>query len=345
MQDRFSLYPGRWLAVPVAGQEGLFDVFRADEPITEGDPLNSATLLTPATAALLGVPEPQRAAFTPNDAFALLGNTAPVWDLLTEYITAGSRSWIAPDINGDGRDYTIGAHIIGAGGRGAAAYPPSATGATSGAGGGASGYARSLIMRVTPGQSYPVVVGATGAGPTPTAGGQQNGGNGGASSFAGNAALGGTGGFGWNVGSGSTLYYNRFSGVDGGQGTDVTNSAMSAEAPSRGKTTVDLWGNNANAAAYGGRSTPSMSLNPFDLKLRLGAGGNIWAVGATGTTYTIQLGATLDDGLKAGNGVSGTSTLADATSPGSGGGGRIGTTAGGAGAPGAVMIYTRKVGA
>ena len=55
MQDRVSLYPGRVKLTPVSGQENTYDMVRADEPTQEGTPLNKATLLKDATAALFGL--------------------------------------------------------------------------------------------------------------------------------------------------------------------------------------------------------------------------------------------------------------------------------------------------
>lgn len=55
MQDRVSLYPGRVKLEPVAGQANTYDLTRADQPTQEGTPLNKATLLKDATAALFGL--------------------------------------------------------------------------------------------------------------------------------------------------------------------------------------------------------------------------------------------------------------------------------------------------
>ena len=55
MKDRVPLYPGRVKMVPVAGQENVYNMTRADQPTQEGTPLNKATLLKDATAALFGL--------------------------------------------------------------------------------------------------------------------------------------------------------------------------------------------------------------------------------------------------------------------------------------------------
>lgn len=56
MQDRVPLYPGRVTLTPVSGQANTFDLTRADQPTQEGTPLNKASLLKDATAALYGLP-------------------------------------------------------------------------------------------------------------------------------------------------------------------------------------------------------------------------------------------------------------------------------------------------
>lgn len=52
MQDRVPLYPGRVVLTPVSGQANTYDMTRADQPTQEGTPLNKASLLKDATAAL-----------------------------------------------------------------------------------------------------------------------------------------------------------------------------------------------------------------------------------------------------------------------------------------------------
>lgn len=68
MKDRLPLYPGRVKLVPVPGQENVYDMIRADQPTQDGDPLNKATLLKDATAALFGLGSDA----VPNDVFAVL---------------------------------------------------------------------------------------------------------------------------------------------------------------------------------------------------------------------------------------------------------------------------------
>lgn len=72
MQDRVSLYPGRVMLTPVPGQEKTFDMVRADSPTQEGTPLNKATLLKDATAAMFGLGDTA----VPDDVLSFLGKYA-----------------------------------------------------------------------------------------------------------------------------------------------------------------------------------------------------------------------------------------------------------------------------
>lgn len=55
MQDRVPLYPGRVKLSPVAGQDNIFDMVRADEATQPGTPLNKETLLKDTTAEKYGL--------------------------------------------------------------------------------------------------------------------------------------------------------------------------------------------------------------------------------------------------------------------------------------------------
>lgn len=68
MQDRVPTYPGRVTLTPVEGQPNTYDMARADQPTQEGTPLNTATLLQDATAALMGLSDTA----VPDDAFRFL---------------------------------------------------------------------------------------------------------------------------------------------------------------------------------------------------------------------------------------------------------------------------------
>ena len=52
MKDRVPVYPGRVVLTPVSGQQNTYDMTRADQPTQDGTPLNKASLLKDATAAL-----------------------------------------------------------------------------------------------------------------------------------------------------------------------------------------------------------------------------------------------------------------------------------------------------
>ena len=87
MQDRVPLYPGRVKLTPVAGQENVYDMVRADQPTQEGTPLNKNSLLKDATAAL----------------FQLSGDTAlpdKVFEILSKAALAGDNGILTtPDGN------------------------------------------------------------------------------------------------------------------------------------------------------------------------------------------------------------------------------------------------------
>lgn len=75
MKDRVPLYPGRVKMTPVAGQANTYDMVRADDPTQAGTPLNKASLLKDATAALFGL----TAAAVPDDVLAWIGKYAQYW--------------------------------------------------------------------------------------------------------------------------------------------------------------------------------------------------------------------------------------------------------------------------
>mgnify|MGYP004700124981 CR=1 FL=1 len=72
MKDRVPLYPGRVTLTPVSGQANTYDLTRADSPTQEGTPLNKASLLKDATAALFG----KTNAAVPDDILNLLSKSA-----------------------------------------------------------------------------------------------------------------------------------------------------------------------------------------------------------------------------------------------------------------------------
>lgn len=75
MQDRIPLYPGRVTLTPVDGQANTYDMIRADQPAQAGTPINKASLLKDATAAMFGL----GANALPDDVLAYLGQFAEHW--------------------------------------------------------------------------------------------------------------------------------------------------------------------------------------------------------------------------------------------------------------------------
>ena len=75
MRDRVPTHPGRVRLVPVPGQANLYDLVRADEPITEGTPLCKETLLPDSVCDVLGIDQDTS---TPADALAILPSKAPL---------------------------------------------------------------------------------------------------------------------------------------------------------------------------------------------------------------------------------------------------------------------------
>ena len=66
MKDRIPTYPGRVKLTQVSGN--IYDMERADQPSEAGTPLNKATFLKDATAALFGL----TSAAVPDDVFAAI---------------------------------------------------------------------------------------------------------------------------------------------------------------------------------------------------------------------------------------------------------------------------------
>jgi hypothetical protein len=263
------------------------------------------------------------------------------WKLLQSYLTAGTFTFTAPDYYGNGLPYQIGVFIIGAGGSGGVAgqyYFNSGPYGT--ASGGAAGYTKVLLMNVTPGNTYTVVVGAGGAATVATVSGTQgvnySGYAGASSSFNGNTALGGGAG----TGVASTAGYGPAAlGAIGGQCSSTTGGAGAAFPP----VTAPSGGINLILGVN------VIGINPFNLKRYLGAGAAAFA--ATGNLVTETV-ATLDDGLVSGAAAAsstGNVTASAATSPGSGGGAAAfgsstmssSVITSGKGADGAVLIYVR----
>ncbi len=278
------------------------------------------------------------------------------WDIIQSYTVAGTYTFTAPDLYGDGSDYQIGVFIIGGGGSGGAVKGISDQYQYSIAcSGGASGYTKTVFITVTPENEYTVIVGAGGANVSiSTSVGGVNGNSGGSSSFNGITADGGGGGY---VSCGLPDHYPGVFGASGGQGSDARGHyTPSILAPANGMPTKIARDGSNTTILYGGDTYPTMCINPFTQERLLGAGGggNVYAGYSSSAFY--QAAPTLADGKSAGSGIVSTSgghrTAGSATSVGSGGGG-IGicyyaidysyVATSGAGAAGAVMIYTKKV--
>lgn len=116
MQDRIPLYPGRVKMTPVAGQANTYDMVRADDPTQAGTPINKATLLKDATAALFG----KTNAAVPDDILNLLsksvlaqtvGGDTTLTDVLGTKLTVGglieSGSYVGTGVNGPGNENSL----------------------------------------------------------------------------------------------------------------------------------------------------------------------------------------------------------------------------------------------
>lgn len=87
MRDRVSRYPGRVRLAPVAGQENVFDVTHADEPIEEGSLLNKANLLPDNVCGQLGIANTSEL----KDALAALRNLITTATVVTGLYTGDGK--------------------------------------------------------------------------------------------------------------------------------------------------------------------------------------------------------------------------------------------------------------
>lgn len=127
MKDRVSLYPGRVLITPEDGSPAFYATMtRADEPTQAGDPLNKATLLSDAVAALMGLGQEA----TPNDMFAALSKTRRVDRLVVKRIAA-SCQWRVPKAVGQ----LFKVYVSGGGGGGGGAWKSEYSAGPGGGGG------------------------------------------------------------------------------------------------------------------------------------------------------------------------------------------------------------------
>lgn len=253
---------------------------------------------------------------------------------LASYETAGSYEWIAPDW-ANGKEYKIGVLIIGGGASGGAGVNTTSTGSYY-VPGGASGFSTSIVDVITPGEKFPLVVGAGGKSATHTTGGA-SGTAGGSSAFNGVTASGGS-----SSSRASTVVTL----------TTMTNGASPTRCASDSASSLSgFWGGgiitiNNSDDVYG---RPDQCINPFTGERILGSGGSAYS--NTSTTDTAVAGAGGKDpltGLGGGDAAvavdGGTAQAEDASLPGCGGGAANVASSGGraisgAGADGAVYIY------
>ena len=100
MRDRVPLYPGRVKLVSVSGQENVYDMTRADQPTQQGDPLNKATLLKDATAALFGLGTDA----VPDDVLAYVGKYAQHWWRKRKIVASWEVEKTLVSVNNDNRN-------------------------------------------------------------------------------------------------------------------------------------------------------------------------------------------------------------------------------------------------
>lgn len=316
MQDRNVEFPNRFRMVKVEGTDDIYDMIPAPgDVLNPGTLLNKANLLTDETARLLGMEQENP---TVDEAFVKVQRNViekPAFQKIASYETAGSYEWTAPDL-ADGKAYRIGVMIIGAGGSGASAS--TSTKYAQYGGGGASGYAKSHIETVDPGETKNLVVGKGGT----SVGGSSavNGKPGGTSSFDGIAVNGGAEGHWCNSNSGG--YGDRSIGAR--CGNPFRAGSFGFELP--------YFNNSSSDSTFD--DIPWMCFNPFEGVEILGSGGSAtWAINST---VTYKNGGKNTDGKGGGNagnpGVNG-------ELPGCGGGGTVNLKKSGAGADGAVYIY------
>ena len=337
MQDRVPT-PGKENRVRIRlddGQtiEGVFEY--ADEATVQGSAYNKANVLPDNVCTVLGIPKTSE----PKDAF--LSVAASGWKEHTRITT--SQKWTVPY-----GIYRIGVFILGAGASGAAASirRPSSSFNTSGAKGGPSGWGLSVILDVTPGQSFNVVIGSGGIATDSSSA------PGGDTKFGSYTALGGgkKNREGYGVQDCTTLYWyalrqsssegktleGPYGGVSGnigtGQYSDTTyyTDWVSLAAPNEKNMfdpSMKLFSLGGGAAAYWDSSSASPAIStiiPADLG-DMGIGGELKTVksGTSGTTYY--------GGAATGYGNGGGAILSlDAN----------GTFRGGPGSQGLVIIYT-----
>lgn len=316
MKDRVSTRPGRVLLSPENGSAPFYATMtRADEPTQSGDPLNKNTFLKDETAALFGFDGNA----TPNDVFAWLGEWGQAnWKLIAEYNAAGAYTFTVPDDVDE-----LGVFILGGGSSGEALHHGTGVGGKTAHGGSSGGLTQVILKKSANqflhGEEISVVVGAGGIGGIVTTNNGQA-----------NVQAGGTSAF--------KAIVSQY-----GQENDAN-----AIAP------YGLDGIRESAFGYGGRNI----FDPNDTHIYCGAGGNVSittnASGVVSSTEIQTVVARAKGSAGAGTYKSGGSVHGgNATAPGDGGGGAIGSSTNisaaannvtsGNGADGLVLVYGRKI--
>ncbi|SBV94448.1 hypothetical protein KL86CLO1_10515 [uncultured Eubacteriales bacterium] len=332
----------------------------ADLPIFTGTGGALATKTAAAARTALGVP-------SVADTTALL--TLPPWVRIATYETAGAFTWTAPDLF-NGANYDIGGWMCGGGGAGGVALRNSGTTTYYyQAVGGASGRARAFKMTVTPGQVYNLVVGVGGAAAVAATSLYANGNSGGSTSFNGISVDGGEGGK-YAYDSSSDFSYKSLPAAIGAQCSVGLTQPLSTSSlylfntflmtmnpfggvlvphslrVRDGSPIYDFW--NLGMVGF-----PNECFDPFACEQRLGAGASaLYTVSSSPSGILFPPGLNPTSGLGGGAGsITNGTPAGDATAPGCGGGALCYAASGpiasrnGAGAPGAVYIYARRVAA
>jgi hypothetical protein len=203
LKDRISSKPGRVLITPENGSAAYYaSLTRADEATQEGTPFNKASVLTDATAALVGL----GADATPNQVFQALGGVVAgqpsKYKFVRRVITAsGNVTLPAPSALAWPVVYFLGCG--GGGGGGGGGYCSSSSYTAAGGGGGGGGAVKIFERTYDPASTSPIVISVTiGAGGAGGAGGASSGsagstgGTGGSTTVDGVTCVGGGGGYG-----------------------------------------------------------------------------------------------------------------------------------------------------
>ena len=300
------------------------------------DKLLPDKLLSAETAGLYGL----SGTAVSDDVFRILSRYH--WKLIQAYRTAGAVEFTVPD-----GVSLLGVYLVGAGGGGGANK-----GNASLATGGASGYGKNVVLKVTPGQKISGVVGAKGIGGKWDGTAFKSSTNGGATSFGEVTANGGE--------AGKRLEENGRIGASGGQGSDgpckdpmelISLSKPVYKKSTYGSVSSDpRWGDQYGDSSFRGGDSqpPKESQNAFDpLMVTLSAGGWAYASSDEDRCAHEEINP-LPDKTKGGNGSSQDSQNAiggNATGNGNGGGAACVysatyTATGGNGSAGMILIYT-----